>query len=167
MGFADTLNAAQDQVFANKAYWPKEEDGDEITFCNLATLAVANGVGCHGFDPPEGMIPLRADEIYHVLSSSKAFIPQRMSMCQALVNEGAFILAILPSWNLHQAEGHICSLTPGVGDFSGRWNSFTPMCMNLGRIGTCFRQKGINWAFQIVPELYLWSPPAMPVTIET
>ncbi len=166
MGFADTLNAVQDQVFANKAYWPKEEDGDEITFCNVASLAVANGVECHDFDPMPGAQPLRADEIYHLLVSSKLFIPTRMAMCQALVNEGNLILAIAPSWNLHQGEGHVCTLTPGVGDFSGRWNSFTPLCMNLGRSGTCSRRRGVNWAFQIVPEFYRWAPIPAPLDTE-
>jgi len=159
----DLLNKVQDEVFSAtnpdgvKTYWPKDEDGDEITYCNLASLAVANGVGCHDFDPAPGMQPLRADEIYNLFRTSKIFDPKPMAVCQDMVNKGALIFAIAPSWDLHQSAGHICTLTPGVGDFSGRWNLHTPFCMNLGRAGTCFRQRGVNWAFQIVPEFYWWS----------
>lgn len=165
-GFVDSLNAAQDAVFNDKAFWPKEEDGDEITSCNLATIAVANKVGCRELDSEPGCESMRADELYHFLISSKVFIPTRLTACQGLANEGNLVLAIVPSWNLHQNEGHVCTLTTGVGDYSGRWSSFTPFCMNLGRTGTCFRRKGVNWAFQVVPEFYLWAPVETKVTVQ-
>lgn len=150
------LNAAQDHIFGDLSLWPKEFDGDERTYCNIASLRVANAVGCHDFDPPEGKDPLLADEVYNLFMKSQTFIRQRMEDCQNLVNNGYLVFAILPSWELHQNSGHICSLTPGVGDYSGRWKLFTPFCMNLGRSGTCFRRKGVNWAFQRQPEFYLW-----------
>ena len=81
-----------------------------------------------------------------------------MSKCQTMVNSGVLIFAIAPSWNLHQHSGHICTLTTGVGDYSGNWKMHTPFCMNLGRSGTCFRQRGVNWAFPTVPEFYAWAP---------
>lgn len=155
----NALSAAQDTVFADHSVWPTDVDGDEITYCNIASLHVANLVGCHDFDPSKGREPLRADEIYSLFRNSRVFNPRPMRICQDLVNNGALIFAILPSWELHQHAGHICTLTPGVGDFSGRWNSHTPMCMNLGRAGTCFRRRGVNWAFQMIPEFYVWGNP--------
>lgn len=150
------LNAAQDIVFADKRYWPKDIDGDEITYCNTATLAVTLGVGCHALDRASNLEPYTADGLYTLFQNSGKFAQQPMKVCQKLVNNGALIFAILPSWKLHQGHGHVCTLTPGVGDHSGRWDVFTPLCMNLGRAGTCFRARGVNWAFQMVPEFYSW-----------
>ena len=153
----DVLNAVQDKVYANLDFWPKADDPDHRTFCNLATLAVAQGVGCHALDAGQGKEPLTADEIYQLVVSTPAvFSPIVMRECQDRVNAGALILAILPGYKLQQAHGHLCTLTTGVGDHSGRWNAFTPYCMNLGRAGTCFRKKGVNWAFQIVPSFFAW-----------
>ncbi len=153
------LNDVQDTVYANLAYWPKEDDPDHKTFCNMATIAVAQGIGCHALDSAQGKEPLTADEIYQLLISNRAvFSPMVMRECQDRVNGGSFIIAILPGYKLRQSHGHLCTLTPGVGDHSGRWNSFTPFCMNLGRAGTCFRKKGVNWAFQVVPLFFAWNP---------
>lgn len=150
------LNAVQDRVFGNVAYQPREVHGDEVTFCNLATLAVAAGVGCNQLTRPTGGEPYTADQIYHLFQESTNFYRQSMPVCQDLVNKGVLIFAILPSWKLKQSHGHINTLTTGVGDQSGRWGAFTPLCMNLGRAGTCFRRKGVNWAFQAIPEFYSW-----------
>lgn len=152
------LNAAQDQVFRNKTLWPRTMQGREITFCNLAALDVANAIGCHDFDAPEGHEPLLADQIYEVFSKSGKFKAKLMDECQSLVNSGALIFAVLPSFKLGHEAGHICSLTTGDGDFSGHWARHTPLVMNLGREGTCFRRKGVNYAFQIPPEFYAWEP---------
>ena len=53
------LMEVQDRVFADPKYQPKA-DGE--TFCNLATLDISHGVGCHLFDLPAGMQPMDADE---------------------------------------------------------------------------------------------------------
>ncbi len=156
----DALNAVQDKVFATQEYWPKEGDPDHHTFCNLATIAVAQGVGCQALDSAPGKEPLMADEIYQLFMATPAvFAPLTMRDCQDAVNAGVLVFAALPNWRLQESHGHICTLTTGVGDHSGRWNSFTPFCMNLGRTGTCFRRKGVNWAFQFVPEFFSWNQP--------
>lgn len=139
------LSAIQDMVFANKAFWPKA-DGE--TFCNEATQAVLSNLGYFGM---QGMM---ADAMYAFVSTSSDWLIKPMADAQALVNIGTVLLSILPSVKLNQADGHVNTLTPGPGDFSGDWNCKTPLCMNLGRTGTCFRMKGINWAFQIIPEIY-------------
>lgn len=154
------LDDVQNQVFADKRYWPKDDDPDHRTFCNLATIAVAQGVGCHALDAGEGRPPLMADEIYQLFKTMPAaFLPIAMRNCQKLVNAGGLIFGVLPAHKLQESHGHVCTLATGVGDHSGRWNSFTPFCMNLGRAGTCFRRKGVNWAFQMIPEFFMWVTP--------
>jgi hypothetical protein len=155
---AKLLNIVQDKVFADKRFWPKEDDSDHMTFCNLATIAVAQGIGCHALDSPQNRQPLLADEIYQLFVTTPAvFTPLAMRDSQDRVNAGGLVFAVLPGWKLQESHGHICTLTPGVGDHSGRWNAFTPFCLNLGRPGTCFRRKGVNWAFQFVPEFFVWN----------
>ena len=77
-----------------------------------------------------------------------------MADAQDLANEGTILVSILPAQKLGQSHGHVNTLTTGQGDYSGKWNCKTPFCMNLGRVGTCFRARGVNWAFQVVPEIY-------------
>jgi hypothetical protein len=139
------LNEVQDIVFANKSYWPME---DGTTFCNLATHEVLRRLNY------EGLKDMTADQMHEFISMSKEWLIKPMSDAQSLANEGVILLAILPSHKLGQSHGHVATLTTGQGDFSGKWNCRTPFCMNLGRTGTCFRARGINWAFQVVPEIY-------------
>ena len=149
------LNLVQDKVFANPNRWPMIGNKEEITYCNLAALDVAHGVGCTDLDSP-GKEPLLADQMYDLMKGSDKFLIKPMADCQDLVNAGTLIFAILPGEKLNQGHGHICTLTPGVMAFSGHWDAKAPMCMNLGRQGTCFRQKGVNWAFVPVPEFFAW-----------
>jgi hypothetical protein len=138
------LNDAQDIIFSNPIYQPKDDE----TFCNLATQDVLQRMG-YGT-----LTGLTADEMYAYISTSKDWLIKPMADAIALVQEGTVLVAILPAIKLSQSHGHVNTLTPGSPDFSGRWDCKTPLCMNLGRVGTCFRAKGINWAFQVVPEIY-------------
>lgn len=148
------LMIVQDKVFADPQYWP---EGDE-TFCNLATLAVCQLVGCHAFDPTQGRKPLLADEMYSLMKTSKAFLQKPMRDAIMLSSEGVFMLAALPSSLLHQNEGHICTLTIGDPVYSGHWNAEAPVAMNLGKKDTCFRSEGVNYAFVPTPEFFAWVP---------
>ena len=140
------LSAAQDAVFANLDYQPTE---DGTTFCNLATQDVLRRLG---YDALAG---LTADEMYAYVSTSPDWLIKVMADVQGLANEGTIILGILPASKLGESHGHVNTITPAPKmDFSGTWNVATPMCMNLGRIGTCFRSRGENWAFQVIPEFY-------------
>jgi hypothetical protein len=139
------LNAAQDAVFANKSYWPTDEG---TTFCNLATQDVLARLGY------EVLAGKTADEMYAYISTSPDWLIKPMADSIELVQEGVILVAIFPSVKLGQSHGHVNTLTTGSPDFSGHWNCEVPLCMNLGRSGTCFRQKGENWAFQVIPEIY-------------
>lgn len=152
----ETLNKAQDDVFANQTYWPEPANDGEITYCNVATLAVVRGVGCRDLDPGLGGDPLTADQLYARIKGSPRFLVKPMADCQELVNAGTLILAILPAEKLGQHHGHVCTLTPGESAFSGHWDAKAPAAMNLGRKGTCFRNKGVNYAFVPMPEFYAW-----------
>ena len=139
------LNQAQDVVFSNPDYQPKA-DGE--TFCNLATQDVLARLGYNALSGKT------ADEMYAFISTSPDWLIKPISDAIALVQEGTILVAILPAIKLDQSHGHVNTLTTGLPDFSGKWNCKTPLCMNLGRLGTCFRAKGENWAFQIRPEMY-------------
>lgn len=146
------LIEAQDLTFADKTLWPSEGD---TTYCNLAALRVAHGMGCHDLDG-SGKVPYLANQLYELMRESDRFLVKVIGDCQELVNAGTLIFAILPGSRLNAVHGHVCTLTPGPMDFSGHWDIKTPLCMNLGRVGTCFRAKGVNWAFQTIPEFYAW-----------
>lgn len=139
------LNKVQDGVFANKDYWPND---DGTTFCNVATQDVLKQLGYNA------LAGFTADGMYDYISTSDDWLIKPMADAIDLVQEGTVLVAILPAAKLNQSHGHVNTLTPGSADFSGKWDSKTPLCMNLGRDGTCFRAKGENWAFQIQPEIY-------------
>ena len=139
------LSKVQDIVFANPSYQPQIGE----TFCNVATQDVLLQLG---YAALEGKT---ADEMYAYISTSKDWLIKPMGDVQALANEGTILVAVLPAAKLGQSHGHINTITPAAGeDFSGNWNCKTPFCMNLGRAGTCFRSRGENWAFQVIPEIY-------------
>ncbi len=151
------LIATQDRIWDSGAYLPKEADGEEITYCNLAVLAVLNAYGDHTLDD------LHADDMMLFLQQSKKdptmlWIPKPIGDCQLLASEGTIIVAGLTSRQLGQSHGHVCTLTPGEEDFSGHWNKKTPKCLSIGRKAICFRSKGVNWAFVPEPEFYAWVP---------
>lgn len=139
------LNDAQDEVFANPSYQPTV---DGTTWCNVATQDVLLKMG---YAALEGKT---ADEMYAYISTSPDWLIKPMADAIDLIQEGTVLVAILPAVKLGQSHGHVNTLTPGSADFSGKWNCKTPLCMNLGRAGTCFRSRGENWAFQIPPEIY-------------
>ena len=139
------LNKVQDEVFANKSYWPTE---DGTTFCNVATQDVLKRLG---YGSLEGFT---ADGMYDFIKTSDDWLIKPMADSIELVKEGVILVAILPASKLGQDHGHCNTLTPGSPDVSGKWGVKTPLCMNLGRVGTCFRAKGENWAFQIQPEIF-------------
>ena len=147
------LSVAQDAVFANPAYQPKA-DGE--TFCNLATQDVLRRMGYDLFDVLNvgGDKPFTADEMYFYISTHPEWLIKPMVDAQGLVNEGVILVAILPAVKLGQEHGHVNTLSPGVGGFSGHWDMSDPVCMNLGRAGTCFRSKGLSFAFVPIPEIY-------------
>ena len=145
----ELLSASQDSVWGSGLYLPKETDGGETTYCNLATTAVLRAMGCTELDG------LTADDMYACVKASKNWLIKPMADAQFLVNCGSVLIAILPSSRLGQSHGHVCTLTPGQPDYSGHWDKHTPLCMNLGRKGTCFRSRGINWAFVPEPEIIM------------
>ena len=142
------LNFAQDSVFHNGDFWPKETDDGEVTYCNLAVQSVLSYLGY------TGLAGLTADQMYYEIIKSPDWLIKPIAECQGLANEGVIVLGILPAVKLNQPHGHVNTLTTGLPEFSGHWNLKAPLCMNLGRSGTCFRAKGESWAFETMPEFY-------------
>jgi hypothetical protein len=144
------LAEAQDRVWVSGDFQPKETDAGEMTYCNLAVSTVLGMMGCHALDHlTAGAMVLRMRE-------HPDWEMCRMQEAQMRVNQGSLIVAGLTANELGQTHAHVCTLTPGVVDFAGKWGVTTPVCMNLGRKGTCFRSKGVNWAFQIRPDFFVW-----------
>ena len=148
----ERLRAIQDAIWNSKAYLPKESDGAEITYCNLAVQAVLDAFGY------KDLANLNADSMMTFLRGANDWLVKPIADCQFLANEGTVIVAGLDSQQLKQGHGHVCTVTPGVEDFSGHWNKKTPQCLSIGRKAICFRSKGVNWAFVPEPEFYAWVP---------
>jgi len=146
----ELLIATQDRVWNSGTYLPKVINGVTTTFCNEAVNAVLRPMGC------TEMNGMTADEMVQHMRSSKTFLIKPLDDCQFLANEGVILVAGLTSFDLKQEHGHVCTLTPGLGDFSGHWNRKTPLCLNLGGNGLCFRSRGVNYAFVHVPEIFAW-----------
>jgi hypothetical protein len=148
----ERLRAIQDAIWNSNAYMPSETDGEEITYCNLAVQAVFEA---YEYTALSGKM---ADAIMAFVKTSPDFLVKPLADAQALVNEGTIILAGLSSAQLGQSHGHVCTLTPGVEDYSGHWDKKAPVCLSIGRKAICFRSKGVNWAFVPEPELFAWIP---------
>lgn len=145
----DLLIQTQDAVWNGGEFMPKNGK----TFCNLATQAVLHAFANYTMD---GML---ADQMMAYIRSSKDWLKKPIGDAQFLVNEGTILVAGLTAAELQQDDGHVCTLTPGdKADFSGHWNSVAPLCLSIGQVKICFRSRGINWAFQPVPNIYAWVP---------
>jgi hypothetical protein len=142
------LTSAQDKAWASGLYQPKEVDGESVTYCNIAVQAILNDLGYHVLDN------LTAGSMVLRMREHPDWLLKRMSDAQELVNEGSVVIAGLLAAELTQSHAHVCMLTPGKMDFSGKWDCKTPVAINFGRKGTCFRSKGLSWAFQIKPDLF-------------
>ncbi len=153
---SEQLNEVQDTVWNNPAFQAR----DGKTFCNQASLAVANGIGCHEFDPPKDGDPYTADQLFNFFQRSTSnFLEKNMEDVQALANKGALVFASLPSWRLDQAHGHICSLTPGDQVKSYSLDTYVPVCLNLSTQALSSRRVGINFAFPMkraMPRYFVW-----------
>ena len=86
------LSQVQDTVW-NDPRWKATFDPNakvEITHCNQASLAVANGMGCHEFDAPTGGEPYTADQLFYFFQRDTSnFLEKNMDDVQALANAGS------------------------------------------------------------------------------
>lgn len=150
------LSKVQDTVWND----PRWRATPGVTHCNQAALAVAQGVGCHEFDPPTGGEPYTADQLFLFFQrDSSNFFEKNLEDVQALVNAGSLVFAILPSWILLEAHGHIVSLTPGIPVHSEGIDKDVPVCLNISTAELSSRCVGINFAFPLkraMPRYFAW-----------
>lgn len=157
----EKLSEVQDTVW-NDPRWKAEKlaDGLERTHCNQASLAVANGMGCHEFDPPINGEPYLADQLYHFFQrEASGFLEKNLEDVQNLANRGCLVFAVLPSWIMQQKHGHIVSITPGKMVESGILGKSVPVCLNIAGTELSSRSTGINWAFPLkraTPRFFCW-----------
>lgn len=150
------LDHIQDAVWVD----PRWASEGGVTHCNQASLAVANGLGCHVFDPPSGGEPYTADQLFNFLQrSTSGFLEKNMPDVQAIADAGGLVFAVLPSWILGEQHGHIVSLTPGPMMFSPSLNKDVPLCLNISTPELSGRRVGLNWAFPMLkatPRFFAW-----------
>ena len=156
------LSDVQDTVWNDPRWKATTAGGVETTHCNQGSLAVANGMGCHSFDPPMNGEPYTADQIFNFFANidkGANFLEKDMADVQALVNAGSLIFACVPSWLLKEAHGHIVTLTPGAEVFSGGLEKNVPICLNISTAQLSARSIGINFAFPmkvVTPRFFAW-----------
>jgi len=150
-----TLIDAICDVYDNHAYMPTP---DGITFCNLATTAVAVAMGCKDFQGKT------ADEIVAFISSSEEWSAIPLEKAQDIANQGSLVVAGANAKTLGQAHGHIVVIRPGKPCYSGKWG-LTPRVLNVGAENFLARAKrgpltnqpaGLNEAFVNMPTIWAW-----------
>ena len=156
------LASVQDQVWADPR-WKASFDPVtkiETTHCNQGALAVANGVGCHEFDPPSGGDPYTADQLWYFFQRvTSNFLEKNLADVHDLVQAGSLVYAVCPFWLLNEGHGHVVSLTPGDAVKSESLNLWVPVCLNISTVVLSGRSVGINWAFpmkRITPKFFAW-----------
>jgi hypothetical protein len=124
---------------------------------------VANGVGCHEFDPPSGGEPYTADQLWYFFQRQNnghpLFLEKDLADVHSLAQQGSLVYAICPSWLLNEKHGHVASLTPGDAVKSSLLNLWVSVCLNISTIAYSGRSVGINFAFpmkRIMPRFFVW-----------
>jgi len=158
---ADLLNAVQDKVWADPRWQPTTDaKGIETTHCNQAALAVADGLGCHAFDPGPGAEPYTADQLYDFFQrEDSGFVEKLMADVQALANEGSLVYAVLNAHMLAELHGHIVSITTGRMVFSGELSRSVPVCLNIAGKKYDSRRTSLTMAFpmmRVTPRFFAW-----------
>jgi len=155
------LSEVQDSVW-NDPRWKADTypNGKIRTHCNQASLAVANGMGYHGFDSPVGGEPYTADQIFYYFQRAESnFLEKDLDDAQTLANQGSLLFCISPSWILGEDHGHIVSITPGKSVHSENLGKDVPVCLNISTAVLSSRSIGINWAFpmkRVMPKFFVW-----------
>lgn len=160
-GNPEILKQVQDTVWADPRWKAtKAADGTQTTHCNQGSLAIANGMGCHEFDPPADGEPYTADQLFNFFQRATSnFLEKDMTDVQQLANAGSLVFACLPSWILQEAHGHIVSITPGIEVMSDSLQIHVPLCLNISTIELSARSVGINFAFpmhRVTPRFFVW-----------
>lgn len=114
-----------------------------MTFCNQAVRFIAERLGYQGFKS------MLANQMVAFMRSSPAWLPIQLDQAQGYANQGRLVVAGLQD----QPHGHVTLVRPGVADFSGKWKTAAPKVINIGADN--FIGKGLNWAFQKKPEVFL------------
>ena len=156
------LSQVQDQAWDDPRWKAHFDPATKIetTHCNQGALAVANGVGCHEFDPPSGGDPYAADQLFYFFQRvTSNFLEKDLADVHDLVRAGSLVFVISPSWLLNEGHGHVVSLTPGDAVKSESLGLWVPVCLNISTAALSSRSVGINCAFPMkrtMPRFFAW-----------
>lgn len=110
------------------------ERGTYRTHCNEAFNLVAMRMGCDSFDRRETEDPVDAklaNVIYRMMADPAGLWAEiSAGKAQSMANEGALVAAI--DKNL-TGPGHVCTVMPGVMEFSATFTEMVPRVMNIGK----------------------------------
>jgi hypothetical protein len=131
-GRGELLKDACDSILAESDF----EAHDGKTFCNVASLMVAQAMGCDEFDTPDGEDPLMADEMIGLMSSNVSGHWTVGTGSEATIHAlgGGLAFAAMSSHDLGEAHGHIAVIAPKTREFSGSLKKEVPVCANAGRL---------------------------------
>lgn len=122
---------------------------------------MATGVGCNDLRDTHGNV-LLADEIVEKISTSPDWRPVTIGGTWVLANLGGLVFAMADSTRLKETHGHIATIIPSYGVYSGHWQCQVPLCMNIGREN--FMGRPVSFAFREMPLFFVWKPSLAPET---
>ena len=77
--------------------------------------------------------------------------PIALGLAQDAANNGQLVIAGMKA----DPHGHVCVVRPGIAGTSGHWvGAVVPKVLNIGE--TNFIGKGLNFAFQEIPQIWAW-----------
>lgn len=120
---------------------------DEYTKCNYAVNEAVRTYCSY-----DGFVGLQANDIIEKMEMDKA-VWQRLyghGLAQGEANRGEMVVAGLEG----RKHGHVVVIYPGKMVFSGKWERWVPLCMNVGKSNWVGR--GINYAFRKEPKYFLY-----------
>lgn len=127
----------------NESFWPKPPEIGP-THCNEAVQFVLNRFG---YKTLAGLVA--NDMIDYMSAKTDEWRKVDMFEAQRLANEGCVVVA----GKKDAPKGHVVVIRPGKMDFSPKWNSRVPKCLQIGRHVTI--STALNWAFQLPPDIYV------------
>jgi hypothetical protein len=119
-------------------------DNSTLTYCNVFVSKLMAKLGYYDFNgkTANGII----EEIRY---DKKNWTP--------LESTPLIVDNIVIAGRISDLHGHVCVLLPGELIIAPKWdNKLVPLCANIGH--TNFWSKGVNWAFKIEPEYFLYIP---------
>lgn len=148
------LKSAQAAVIADPALQPVKNAAGAIveTHCNFGAERVAQAMGCTELDG------LMADGQYEVMDENASLRWAKVDGMTATAHAcaGGLAFAASSSAMLHEAHGHIASISPEPMQFSGSLNKKVPMVCNIGKADADEKESVAFPVDKGEPSYFIW-----------